>query len=336
MTEREYRSLDLDSYSSIKAFLDDRKKYFRQYIKKEKINEKSQESDDMRFGGLVDCILLSLDEFDDRYIVSTSNKPSGQMLDFVHDMFKQTMAATNEEGVLCRTLEDMIGQAYKTVGFKRDSLEVVTERFLIKKEGWDYYEELRERDNKLVVTAEEVEMAHKVANALEVHPYTRDVIGWKPSDKYKVYNQFIIMSEYRGLPIKCMVDKLILNEEKMQGHPFDLKVMGNIDIFPYNYRNLKYYIQNAVYTTLLREHFPEYKIAPMKFITADKYMYMDPLIVKTSEEQLQDAINGFEYKGMKYTGLDKAVDDLLFHKEREMWTSSREAIETGGIIALNF
>lgn len=336
LSEKDYRAIRRDSYSSVKLFLDDRKKYYKKEVLQEKVDEnKSQEHEDMRFGGIVDCIKFTPEEFTDRFIVSTAPEiESPQMLKFVNELFKLTQSNTNEFGVLCGDMEVMIEQAYNNVGIKQTKLDAWKERFLVKKEGYEYFLELKERENKLLITANEYKQAQNTVDYLNTHRYTRDIMNVTNSSKYTVYDQFQIITEIEGLPMKMMIDRLILNHDKMIGTPIDLKVMGNIDIFPYNYLKLRYYIQNANYTTGLKMHFPKFKINPIRFLTVDKFRYMDPLVVRSTEKNYVDAMNGFTYRDRKYTGLIEAIKDIKFHKETGIWTSSREAQINNGIIDL--
>jgi len=343
ISEPEYRQLDLDSYSSIKVFLDDRKKYYRKCVLKEKVEEnKSQESDDMRFGNLVDCLLLTPDEFDIRYSITTAVKPSGQMEEFVNILTKLTFNSVSENGDLTRKMTELIQEAYDILakankgGKLRDSLEKFQERFLIKKEGYDYYMELRSRGNQTIVTPEEVEMANRVVEFIVMHPHTYELMNMQSTENFEVKNQLIVTGEYENIKLKMMTDKLIIDHKQKIVTPFDLKVMGNIDIFPYNYLKLRYYIQLAVYTTLLRQYYLPlgYSVQPLRFLTVDKFRYMDPVIVKTNEADYLNAVNGFTLFDKKYRGLKEALSDIRFHKNKGIWTSSREAQENSGVVTL--
>lgn len=336
-----YRSLDLDSYSTVKAFLDDRKKYYRKYVLKEKVNENAtQESDDMRFGSVVDTLLLTPLEFDTKYTIATATKPSGQMEDFVNNMVKLTLASSNEMGDLTRSIESIMEESYELLvknsanGKLRDSLEKFKERFLIKKEGYDFYFELRERGEKVLITPGELDQANNVVEYLINHPYTRDLLNMITSSRYEVISQKMILGEISGLPMKMMSDRIIIDHDDKSIIPWDLKVMGNIDIFSYNYLKLRYYLQLGVYTTLLRQEYPTYAVEPLRFLKVDKYRYMDPLKVKTSEQHYNDALLGFTINGRRYTGLLEAIEDIKFHKNNGIWTSSREAQEGKGLIDL--
>jgi hypothetical protein len=146
----------------------------------------------------------------------------------------------------------------------------------------------------------------------------------------------MIFDEIKGFPMKMMSDKIVIDEEKKIVYPYDLKVMGNIDIFPYNYLKLRYYLQLAVYTTLLKQHYKDYTVMPLRFITVDKYRYMDPVLVKTSELDYQSALQGFKLNNHQYKGLYEILEDIQYHKTTNIWTSSKEAQINKGVVTLKF
>lgn len=337
LSEKEYRLLSLNSYSSIKDFIQSRLKYYKKYILHEKVDEsKEQEKEDMRFGNICDCLKFTPDEFEDRYIISCANKPSGQMLEFVEVLHRLVIKNTNEYGVLCGNLVDLIEESYECLVKKsannklRDSLDKFKQRFLEDKEGYDFFLELKERENKIVITVEELEWAQKTVDYMNHHPHTAPIMSLVSNEKYEVVYQIMLKGVINGMEMKMMGDMAIFNKEKMTCQPLDLKVMGNVEMFPYNYLKFKYFIQNGTYTSLLRQNFPEYKIDPLWFVTIDKYKQSDPIIKKTSEKDFQDALGGFTIDGRKYKGLNQAIEELQWHKESGIWTSSKSVHDNHG------
>ena len=92
--EKEYRSIPLDSSSSLKMFNEDRKKYKKRYVDLTPVSEDRNQS--VIVGNLVDCLLLEPEEFENKFHMSTVVKvPEGLMGAFVNSLFKQTLEYTN-------------------------------------------------------------------------------------------------------------------------------------------------------------------------------------------------------------------------------------------------
>lgn len=338
LTEKEYRKLDIDSYSSVKDYLQSMLKYYKKYILKEKIDDtKTQEDDDIRFGSLTDCLKFTPEQFDSDYVITSATKPSGQMLDFINELNRLCVKNTNEHGVLCGNIESFIEESYQYLeknsktGKLRDSLDKFKDRFLVNQEGYDYFLELKASNSKIVITPEELEWAQSIVSYINEHPFTRDIMSATTENQYEVIDQLKLTGEINNYPLKMMSDRVIIDHDKKIIYPYDLKVMSNNEIFPYNYLKLKYYVQNAIYTSIIRQNFPTFVVNPMSFVTIHKYKQLDPVVVKTSESQLDDALYGFTVNGRKYKGVYEALEELQWHKTNGIWTTTKTISENHGV-----
>ena len=329
----DYRAIDILSYSAIKDFSNGRLQFYKKHILKEK--KKPKKSPEMAFGDLVDCLLFSENEYEDKFFLSTSKKPTGQMLKFVLDLVDKTLESTNEEGDLTTPLETLIALSYENAGFVRDKLDTVKEKFLIKKIGWDLYVDSTKNVGKTVIDTETLEWAFSLIEYMKNHPYTADVINIQNNDKYEVLDQIMLEGEIEEEPFKLMADRVIINKKTKIVTPLDLKVGTNCEMFPYMYLKMKYYLQNGVYTTLLRDYFPDCTVKPLAYVSIDKYRQVDPAIIKTSEKLYLEAMNGFCTPfGKKYTGVLDLVRQIKYHKETNVWTSSAIQKENNGWLDL--
>lgn len=351
MTEKEYRLIPVDSYSSIKVFIEDRKKYYKQFVLLEPVKDSS--TDSTIFGGLVDCILFSPSEFEDRYVMSIAQVPTGQYLKFVEEMMRFTVLSLNEENQVTRELEVIMEDAYNAVkfdragtivDFKRDSFEKVKEKFI----GTDielYYRQLRESYGKTVIELNTLNNAQNVVNELRCHANTRDIINLTTNEEIEVFDQlplfgYIVLDSVQ-YPIKGLIDRIVVNHSLKRVHIYDLKTAwDNEGEFLTNYFKYKYYIQAAVYYRLVRlwvimNKWNDYDVAYPAFIVAESNNYKAPLIYRTNYETMKQGVKGFTLKGKKYPGLLDAVTEMHWHKESGIWNISKTNHENRGIIDIN-
>jgi hypothetical protein len=353
MTEKEYRQYKADSYTTLKDFDNDRKKYYRKYVAQEDVREREdeEESKAATIGSLVDCLLLDPDSFDDKFFVSACiNPPTGLMSDFVEALYKRTRDSVNEEGRLTKEFSSLMLEAYNdvkfdrdgnVVAFKRDSFEKVVEKFT--GDVKTYYEEIcRVRPNKLtVITTSEIAQAEKVKNELRTNAITSQVVNLVSNSRFTVYNQFAIIFTLKSLELKSLIDKLVIDHEEKTIQPYDLKVTWDAENFYENYYLYrKTYLQAGLYHIALmnlkkQPEYKDYTILPMQFIVVDPNVYMSPLIYKLSEDNLSAAYTGFNRKWRKYNGLESIISDLQWHKETGIWTISKKNHENKGIVNLN-
>lgn len=338
-TESTYRATMLDSSSSLKDFAENRKKYYRKYILSEKV-----EDDDTKAavtGRIVETLLLEPHLFDEKFHMSAcASSPTGLMLAFVEALYKHTLDATNEEGVVMREFADLSQDAYNDSGFKIKYAAVI-EKFSGSDAEIYYREILKVRMNNLtVVTTQDVTNAEKIVEELRTNFVTSEIVNLVTSSTITVYNQLQVEGYKVGsLMFKSMMDRVIVDHENRIIRVYDLKCVWAVENFYeeyYLYR--KAYIQAYIYHIALQHfrntNFPGYSIVPMQFIVCDSTNYYNPLIYKLTVQDLKEAKEGFEYKGKTYAGVAELVAGLEWALDNNVWNFSKANYESNGIVNL--
>jgi len=343
LTEKKYRQLPVDSSSSLKMFAEDRKKYYKKYVEKVAVTEERNQS--VIVGNLVDTLLLEPDEFDNKFFMSTVTKaPTGLMLDFVNSLYKQTIENTDEEGILHKGFTDMCKDAYAEAGYKI-KFDTVIGNF-VGKEPEMFYKELVEVESKglTVVTLQDVTNAENIVAELKSNFATSEIVNQESNGRYEVFNQFKIENAIvDGLPVKAMIDKIIVDHNKKTIQIYDLKCTYSVEnFFDEYYIKRKAYIQAYIYHKALIVCDPnifgfdmtDYEILFPKFIVCDSINYMNPLVYKLNDKRMAEAYNGFEYKGRKFKGVRNIITDLIWAKKTNIFNVSRENYLSNGIVDL--
>ena len=338
-TETNYRAKAIDSSSSLKEFSMDRKKYFRKYILGEDVDDKDTQAATM--GRIVETLLMEPDQFDKRFYMSSCvEAPSALMLAFVNALYKHTKDATDDNGNVSMTFEELSRAAYAESGFKI-KYEAVIGKF-VGSDAEIYYNELRtvKSQNLTVVTTEDVTNAEKIVEELRHNPVTKDVVNIISSKRYSVYNQL----QVEGYTVddhqfKSMMDKVIVDHEEQTVQVYDLKCTWSVENFLeeyYLYRRA--YIQAYLYFHAAmhfrnnNEEIKDYKVLPPRFIVCDSTNYYNPLIYTLSDKDLEDAYNGFTHKNREYTGVAELIADLKWALENNVWNISRENSINNGLV----
>lgn len=342
-TESTYRAVNLDSSSSLKDFCLDRKKYFRKYIMNEDVEDKDTQAAMM--GRVVETLLMESELFDERFYMSAcAGAPTGLMLEFVEALYKYTKAATNDEGVVTRSFEDISKDAYVESGFKI-KYEAVIGKF-VGSDAEIYYNEIcTVRANNLsVVTVQDVTNAERIVEELKNNPITRDIVTLVDSANYKVLNQLQVEDyEVDGHRFKSMMDKVIVDYKKKTVQVYDLKCVWAVEnFFEEYYLYRRAYIQAYLYwkaaIKLTEPGSPigatGYEVLPPRFMVCDSTNYFSPLIYTLTLDDINNAYYGFEYKGRKYTGVKTLIQDLQWALDNNTWNISRENSLNNGIVNL--
>lgn len=345
MTEQQYHDLDLMSYSRLKVFTEDRIKYMRLFERPTK-KKKGADTPATRFGSLVDCKLLEPKSFEERFVIARNPKPSGQMGKFVEMLYELTLEVTDEDGFVTSDIDVLMEEAYNRVSYNEEGEKVA---FLKKDFGKvvidftkgpsKYYEEMRNNTGKMLVTMKDIEKAEQLVGILKTHRVTRKLMSIETGGDYEVRNQEMIFFNVHGHECKSMVDKLFINHKKKIIQPFDLKTTYFIEGFLFNYLKYRYYIQAGLYDYAVkalakREGLEDYTTLPMKFIAADSNCYYDPLIYTLDEMNLKQAQKGFSIDDKYFMGVDQAMNDIHWHRETNIWTSSKTNYDNLGIIPI--
>jgi hypothetical protein len=339
-TEAQYRAIVMDSSSSLKEFSKNRKAYYKKYILNENVEDEDSKASIM--GRLVETLLMEEELFDKKFHMSVvTAAPTAMMLDFVEALCKYTLAATNEDGIVTRTFEELANDAYKDAGFKI-KLDAVLNKF-IGSDAEIYYKEIREVRSKglTVVTTEDVTNANKIVEELKSNMFTAEIVNLVNSNRWFVCNQLQVEGyEVFGHMFKSMMDKVIVDTQNKQIQVYDLKCTWSVENFYdeyYLYRRA--YIQGFLYHKAAESWasemgYGDYTILYPKFIVCDSTNYTSPLIYEMSDKNMQDALNGFEYKGRKYPGVASLIEDLKWALENDKWNISRENYLNNGIVKL--
>jgi hypothetical protein len=339
-TEAQYRAIYLDSSSSLKDFSTDRRKYHKKYILNEVVEDEDSKAATM--GRMVETLLMEPHLFDERFHLSTCmTTPTGLMLEFVEALYKHTAEATADNGTITRSFEDLAKDAYTDSGFKI-KLDAVLTKF-IGSEAEIYYKEIREVRSKglTVVTTQDITNAEKIVTELKTNPVTADIVNLVNDVQYSVHNQLQVEGyEVFGHMFKSMMDLVHVDHANKIVQVYDLKCTWSVENF-YNeyYLYRRAYIQGFLYHKAAESWasemgYGDYKILYPKFIVCDSTNYMNPLIYAMSDENMQDALNGFEHKGREYPGVAQLIEDLQWALENDKWNISQENYLSNGIVKL--
>lgn len=337
-TEAQYRAVIMDSSSSLKEFSINRKKYHKKYILNERIEEEDSKASIM--GRLVETILLENHLFDSKFHMSVVNAaPTNLMLDFVEALYKYTALATNEDGVLTRTFEEICKDAYVESGFKI-KIDAVLNKF-IGSDAEVYYKEIREVRSKglTVVTTQDVTNAEKIVTELKTNPITSGIVNLVNSAQYDIYNQLQVEGySIKGHLFKSMMDMVHVDHVNKVIQVYDLKCTWAVENFYedyYLYRRA--YIQGYLYFLGIRHAFPnlsDYMVLFPKFIVCDSTNYSSPIIYAMSDISMTNAEEGFEHKGKSYPGVYQLIEDLEWAIDTDKWNISKENYLNNGIVKL--
>ena len=309
ISEEEYRGLNMPSSSLLKS-LDEYGPSILKYPKK-------YDSEDIIFGDLVDCLLLTPEMVDVKFYSRTIKKPTAQTLQLANHVIANLQKLT-VENILAEI--DTLNLWKNIVNTDKKIAQFDTPLF------WEYLKAVKEAEGKIVVSPEVYDEALQAVQILKTHEKTANIFKSNTSEAQCKFKLF-----YKDTWIKVMLDKINFDHENKIIYPFDLKCTGvRQKSFRYIFYKLKYYLQGALYRFAVnwwaQEYYPEYQVADFKFIVysrANKY----PFIWNMPDELYTGGLYGFEdYKGQKCKGVHELLKDYKFYKKNEDCIIEREFI----------
>ena len=339
-TEAEYRAVTMDSSSSLKEFSQDRRKYYKKYVLGEKVEEKENAAANM--GRIVETLLMEPETFDDKFFLSTCmSAPTSLMLDFVEALYRVTKDATDENGIVKRQFMELAEEAHKLSGFKI-KLEAVLNKF-IGSDAEVYYNEIRTVRTKglSIVTTTEISIAEKIVEQLKSNSTTAPIVNLVNSSRYSVMDQLQVEGyEIDGLPLKSMLDKVIVDHNERVIKPYDLKCTWSVENFYeeyYLYRRA--YIQAYLYYNAMlkladdpESEYYGYRVDYLQFIVCDSSNYYAPLVYTLDIDDMQDAYHGFVHKGRTYPGVKDIIASVKWATSTGIWNVSHKNHLANGVI----
>ena len=353
MTDKEYRSLELVSYSSLSKLVDSPRAY-----------KASQESDrketsEMILGSVVDMLLTDKGRFDDSVHVMTATKPGSELM----LKYCNTLAETGDSR-----------RAYDASGFKI-SLDAVVKKF--DKEGRAYFDALLAGQGKMIIDAEDMFTANQLVTQLTSNPFTKGYfISDSPDVELKFQVSVVWDAQYhpveggdpRVMRVKSMIDVVHIDHANGYITPIDLKTGG--EGFMKSYWRFKRYLQASMYTDSLafaawddpEGRMNHYQVTPLKFVYADTKLFHAPMIYGSTSLDIAAGREGVDYlepfdasvkwekqdenKGrnllmiaplgqIKRKGYQRLIAELDWHQRNDIWDYTYEDYQNMGERQIN-
>lgn len=294
------------------------------YVEKKKGKMTEEEKDYFTLGSLIDCKLLTPDEFERRFIL----KP---------DSLKEPSSANQKifcEKILVEGFDTV--EAYKE-GYKtgRKSEEKIKEEAeALKIEFDDYFQFMTGIDGREVYsTKQQAKMAGAIAAISKNEQAMELLLGrGKPHEIREA--QVGLLWDLVGVNCRSLLDKLNIDPKAKVVENIDLKTTGKpLYFMPFFYRKYRYNFQQAFYALAAKAYLRHLGYDP-KGWTIKTYC----VAVETEEEFQECRVYEVPDEAIQ-DGLDDikaAIQRYKFHAERNIWDRTMEEYLNNGIIKMEW
>lgn len=269
VNEEEYRADPAYSYSTIARF---NREGFENL---DKLFDKL-ETPSLLFGSMVDTLLTDgQEEFDTKFVVAQFPDIPDSIIKIIKDVFR-------EFNLTHRKLEDIPDNEIimRAASFNyQPNWKPETRAKVIKEKGSEYYQLLYLSEDKILVNQDDYQDAQDCVNILRNHKYTK----WyfEPNNPFdpniERFYQLKFKGEWKGIPLRCMADLIIVDHKYKVIIPCDLKTSGKKEWkFHKSFIEWNYWIQAQLYWYLIRQNLDKdevykgYMLADYRFIVISR------------------------------------------------------------------
>lgn len=305
VTEEEYRADHALSYSTLSRFkregFDGLDKLF------EKI-----ETPSLTFGSIVDALITGgMEEYEQRFIVIPDYGISDSLriiIKNLYDVYKDYYSTLND------IPDTIVSDVAINCGYYTDA-KYYNVRVKKVKECGPYYDILKSAEGKIPISRQQYEDAMECVRILKTSPSSKDIFD-DDTDTVKHYYQLKFKGKYNDIPLRGMLDLVIVDYENKVIYPYDLKTSGHPEHqFYKSFVQWNYSIQSQLYYELIRQniekddYFKDFKIADYRFIVISNGT-KTPLVWEFKGTK---AVTDCEYGDFKMPNWRKLATELWYY-----------------------
>jgi len=311
LLEQEFYSKKFEfSYSSLSKLLWNPVVFHQLYVLKMK-EEKTEAH--LVHGKIIHALLLEQDKFNDLFVISPGVLPTGNTRTVVDVVFRhyeelkrngdQRTELSEFDQAILDVLKDMnLHQALKTDQQRLDKI--------MTSDAINYWNFLKTKGNKTLIDQQTYDFCKNAVDLIKQDELICEIIGCNVTefDNKEVYNELPLTAEINGKPfgIKGIIDNIVVDHDKKLIHINDIKTTSkDLKDFPESVEYYNYWMQAAIYTTLVVTKFFDYihnrgYSVEFRFVVIDRMYNVYPFLVtqKTLEAWLPkfiDTLNKAEW-----------------------------------------
>lgn len=272
---KQYKEIEGVNKSSLKDLLDDPYLYYLVYVVKEPTVAKKfleKKSKQFLMGDLIDAFLTNEVAISENCYISKSEAPGEKTVEVINHIFKNLPVPdpNTELSDDLKVYDAQITKALEEVDFQRN-WKIETRKEKIISGGSDYFKELFHAQTKQVIGVQTYNKARLIAELMKTYYETAI---WCKNDEEYTYTQLALTTDYNGLKIKGLLDRL-----KFTGPDSaiitDYKSSATPQQFRKSWVDYEYGDQAVFYEGLVKAEWPQITNITTNFVVGFTEAYTD-------------------------------------------------------------
>jgi hypothetical protein len=286
------------SYSSLNKLLWNPAVFYQLYV----LGIKEEKTDShLVQGKIIHALLLEPEKFDENFIVSPDNLPTGNTRTVVDRVFGHHIELAKHGDMRTKLIDfpDAVIDILKDMNLHQ-SLKTDQQRLdkILTTEAINYWNFLRAKGNKTLIDQETFQFCVNAVDIVKENPKVCNLLGLNLTefDNKEVYNELqinVILKEY-DFGLKGIIDNLVIDHDQKILYINDVKTTSKeLKDFPETVEFYSYWMQSVIYSTLTAMRFANYMSLGYEikfhFIVIDKSFqtYAFPVKESTLAEWLE-------------------------------------------------
>jgi hypothetical protein len=255
-------------------------------------------------GKIIHALLLEEDKFDEQFIKSPVNLPTGNTKTVIDSVYRhheevskngdlRTKLEEFDQAILDVLVDMNLHQSLKTDQQRLD--KIITE------DSISYWEFLKKKGNKTLIDEQTYTFCKNAVDLIKQDKEICNLIGCDITefDNKEVYNEMALTCEINGKPfgLKGILDNVVVDHDKKVIRINDIKTTSkDLKDFPESVEFYSYWLQSSIYTTLVGTKFFSYihnegYAVEFRFIVIDRMFNVYPFLV--TEKTMTTWFEGF-------------------------------------------
>ena len=248
------------SYSSLSKLLWNPAVFHQIYVMG--IKEERQESHLVN-GKIIHALLLEPEKFDQMFVVSPDNLPTGNPRTVIDRVFShhKELARGGDQREKLEEFQDAIIDIMRDMHYHQ-SLKTDQQRIdkILTPESYNYWAFLKTKGDKILIDKESYDFCKNAVDIIKTNKQVCDLIGCTVSefDNKEVYNEVAIKADIpnRVFGLKGIIDNLVIDHDKKILYINDVKTTSkDLKDFPETIEFYSYWIQAVMYASLVTNQY---------------------------------------------------------------------------------
>lgn len=277
------------SYSALSKLLSSPTVFYTNYVLNQKEDIKGVYLD---LGKAIHCLLLDRDQFNNQFIVASSNIPTGNTQEVVDQVYKIHKEVNTLPDRTLGDYTDEILEILKTINLHQ-SLKTDQQRIdkIISTQSTEYFEYLTVAEGKTIIDNDTFEQCLLAVEAIKENEIVTMLLGLEQNNaEESTFNEYPLQAEPTVHPFgyKGILDNLRIVPSAKTIYINDVKRTGkSLVYFEESVEKYNYWAQAAMYIKLVKANIPEANLIDWKivfnFIVVDVYNQVYPFEVSSSK-----------------------------------------------------